>query len=235
MKITYWSDYACPYCYIAETRLHKALAQLGIADTVEIEMKSFELDPAAARHSVGATVDRFAKKYGLSHEGAARKIQMIETLGKAEGIDFRYASTLYTNTFDAHRLTKFAFAKGDKTAYQAVITGLFDAYFTKNQELTNRETLLDVAYHAGLDKAEVIAMLDSEQYSAEVRNDEHQAHANGVYSVPFFVLNNEYSVTGANSTQGFVQVLTQILQDNQAEKPTENQADSGAMCGVDGC
>ena len=26
MKITYWSDYACPYCYIGEARLKKVLA-----------------------------------------------------------------------------------------------------------------------------------------------------------------------------------------------------------------
>ena len=27
MKITYWSDYACPYCYIGEARMKKALEE----------------------------------------------------------------------------------------------------------------------------------------------------------------------------------------------------------------
>ena len=70
MKITYWSDFACPYCYIGETYLKQAIAELGIADQVEVEMKAFELDPNASKEYTGTTVERFAKKYGLSIQGA---------------------------------------------------------------------------------------------------------------------------------------------------------------------
>lgn len=45
MKIELWSDYACPFCYIGEKRLEKALAEIDGGDKVEIEFKSFELDP----------------------------------------------------------------------------------------------------------------------------------------------------------------------------------------------
>ena len=53
MKITYWSDYACPYCYIGETYLKQAIADLGIGDQVEVEMKAFELDPDACKEYAG--------------------------------------------------------------------------------------------------------------------------------------------------------------------------------------
>ena len=56
MKITYWSDYACPYCYIGETYLKQAIADLGIGYQVEVEMKAFELDPGASKEYTGATV-----------------------------------------------------------------------------------------------------------------------------------------------------------------------------------
>ena len=49
MKIELWSDYACPFCYIGEKRLEKALAEIDGGDKVEIEFKSFELDPYASR------------------------------------------------------------------------------------------------------------------------------------------------------------------------------------------
>ena len=29
MKIEIWSDYACPFCYIGEKRLARALAEVG--------------------------------------------------------------------------------------------------------------------------------------------------------------------------------------------------------------
>ena len=60
MKIELWSDYACPFCYIGEKRLEKALAEIDGGDKVEIEFKSFELDPYASREVVSSTVDRFA-------------------------------------------------------------------------------------------------------------------------------------------------------------------------------
>lgn len=84
MKIIYWSDYACPYCYIGETRLKKAIATLGIEDKIEIEMKRFELDPTAPEQVVSSTTQRFANKYGLSEEMAASKIAKISELGKQD-------------------------------------------------------------------------------------------------------------------------------------------------------
>ena len=71
MEIVYWSDYACPYCYIGETHMKTALQELSLTDKVKIEMKAFELDPFASKEYTGTTVDRFARKYGLSTEAAA--------------------------------------------------------------------------------------------------------------------------------------------------------------------
>ena len=98
MKIELWSDYACPFCYIGEKRLEKALAEIDGGDKVEIEFKSFELDPYASREVVSSTVDRFAAKYYLSKEKAAERIEAISRMGRSEGIDFRYVSCLlYTS------------------------------------------------------------------------------------------------------------------------------------------
>lgn len=44
--IRVWSDFTCPFCYIAETRLRKVMSELGDTD-IRIELKAFELDPSA--------------------------------------------------------------------------------------------------------------------------------------------------------------------------------------------
>jgi len=85
MKVTYWSDYACPYCYIGETRLNNAIASLGLGGDVEVEMRAFELNPDAPREVVGPTLDRFAAKYGLTEEAAAERIEGISQMGRDEG------------------------------------------------------------------------------------------------------------------------------------------------------
>lgn len=58
MKVMYWSDYACPYCYIGKTHLKKAIENLGLEDQVDVEMLAFELDPKASKEYTGITVDR---------------------------------------------------------------------------------------------------------------------------------------------------------------------------------
>ena len=57
MKITYWSDFACPYCYIGEERLLKAIKRLGMENDIELEMKSYELDPNAPKESTGTMAE----------------------------------------------------------------------------------------------------------------------------------------------------------------------------------
>lgn len=136
MKIEIWSDYACPFCYIGEKRLERALAELGDT-TVSVEFRSFELDPTAGREVTSSTPKRFALKYGLSLDAAQERIEQISLMGRREGIDFRYSTTRYTNTFDALRLTKYAQEHG----HDEIIGKLFDAYFTKNLELSDRAVL----------------------------------------------------------------------------------------------
>lgn len=131
MNIEYWSDYACPYCYIGETRLKKAIEGMGLGEDVQLTMRAFELDPTAAPEVVSDTASRFARKYGLTVDEAKERIEGISELGCAEGIDFRYANTQYSNTFDAHRLTKYAHsvdntAELSRSIHEKVLTLLDD-------------------------------------------------------------------------------------------------------------
>jgi len=77
LNIVYWSDYACPYCYIGEKRLESVLKDMKIDDMVTLKMKSFELNPNASSKVESKTDERFAKKYGLSLQGARNKIEHI--------------------------------------------------------------------------------------------------------------------------------------------------------------
>jgi len=221
MKIEIWSDYACPFCYIGEKRLEKALAAIP-EKNIEVIFKSFELDPAAPKNVTSNTVDRFAEKYGLTKTEAAEHIEQISEMGRAEGIEFNYASTLYTNTFDALRLTKFAQEKG----HNEIISKLFDAYFTKNLELSNFDVLKKIAAECGLDSAEVENFLNSDKYAAEVRADEMQAARYGIHGVPFFIVGEKYTLSGAQPAK----ILQQAIEDYLAENSLD-----GMTCGADGC
>ena len=230
MKITYWSDYACPYCYIGEARLKKALAGVPELQNAEIEMKSFQLDPTAGEHAAGDTQTRFAKKYRISFDAAGQQIEMISRMGRDEGIDFRYATTRFTNTMDAHRLTKLAKSKGDAALAERVIEALFDAYFTQNRELADHALLQKVGEDCGLDAGEVREVLASDKFRDEVLMDEREAAARGIYGVPYFLINGKYTVSGAPNTEGLKAALKKIAAEEAAA-----QISSGMQCGPDGC
>ena len=229
MKITYWSDYACPYCYIGEARLKKAIADIPELKDVEIEMKAFQLDPSAGEHAAEDTQTRFAHKYGISMQEAGETIEHISQMGIAEGLDFKYATTLFTNTMDAHRLTKLAQSKNDPELAEKIIEALFKAYFTDNKELADKELLQKIGEDAGLDAEEVKEVLSSDKYKDEVLLDEREAARYGIHAVPFFVV-GQYGISGAQSVDGMKAAIMKVMEES-AEAVTEQ----GMSCGPDGC
>lgn len=227
MKVTYWSDYACPYCYIGETRMHNAIEALGQdGDRITLEMKSFELNPEAAKEYTGPTIDRFARKYGLTREQAEQRVEGISELGRAEGLDFRYATTRHSNTRDAHRLTKLAQALGND-AFEELC---YKAYFTDNLVLSDHGVLREIAKEAGLPEADVARVLESNEYEDAVIADELQAQQLGVQGVPFFVIDDKYAIAGCFPTDQMEQALRQALNESIQEGTAQ-----GASCGINGC
>ncbi|MBQ8161615.1 MAG: DsbA family oxidoreductase [Clostridia bacterium] len=229
MNITYWSDYACPYCYIGETYLKKAIHNLGMDNEILVDMKAFELDPGASKEYTGPTVDRFAKKYGLSLQGARKRIDGISQMGRDAGLDFRYAETRYTNTFDAHRLTRLARQSGDRDLTDRLSERLYRAYFSEGLELSSHDVLLRIAAEEGMDREKVQRLLDSDQFAMDVRLDEREAERCGVHCVPYFVLNGRLAIPGAMPVESMEEAIREALEDDH-QTPKE-----GMTCGPDGC
>lgn len=221
MTIEIWSDYACPFCYIGEAHLSKALRELDDKN-IAVEFKSFELDPSADVKVVSSTAERFAEKYAMSLTAATERIEEISRMGRDAGLDFKYLTTRYTNTFDAHRLTKFAQSKGR----DEIVIKLFDAYFTKNLELANFAVLKKIAAECGLDGREVDDILTGDSYAEDVRADELTAARLGIHAVPYFVIGNKYGLSGAQPVEILKQAITDALTDENF---------GGMACGVDGC
>lgn len=229
MKITYWSDFACPYCYIGNTRLKKAIEELGLKDDIEFDIHAFELDQNAPRDVHSTTVERFALKYGLSISDAQKQVDEISGLGIREGIDFKYATTLYTNTRDSHRLMKLAESKNNPDLTHKLSNLLFDAYFTQNLKLADHDVLLDIGLKAGLDEGEIRDVLSSNLYNSEVEDDERIALENGIHAVPFYLIDEKYSIPGALSYDDFKSVLTQV---NESIEDKDTDSCINGVCNI---
>ncbi len=213
MKIEIWSDYACPFCYIGKRRLEQALEQFAHKNEVEVEFKSFELDPEAPVNSEQSNVERLARKYQMSIEEVKQMGVGITEQAKEVGLTFHFDDIVTTNTFDAHRLTQFAKTKQkDKELTEK----LLHAYFTETKHLGDHATLADIAEQVGIERAEALTVLeDNQAFANEVRDDQRMAKQIGIQGVPFFVINGKYALSGAQSTDTFLSALEKVWQEQQ--------------------
>lgn len=203
IKIDYWTDYICPFCYIGETRLWKAIQELGLENQVEIRIRAFELEPSAPQEAEGTVSELMAQKYYISVEEAKKRIDRITQVGHDEGLDMRYATARITSTRSAHRLIKLAQRHQDTELVHRLSRLLFQAFFTQNQQLSHADVLLGAALQAGLDEAEVKALLASNQFEDEVLADEREMYRQGIAGVPYFDINDWSIIRGAQPLEAF--------------------------------
>ncbi len=173
--------------------------------------------------------ESLAKKYGMSIAQAKANIQNVVGMAKEVGLDYQMDTLILTNTFDAHRLTIFAKTKG---LMKEMTERILYAYFTESKHIGDHETLIELAVEVGLDREEVQNMLASDEMADAVRQDQQTARQYGISSVPFFLINKKYALTGAQPTETFVQAFQKIIAEDKLVV-LNNQ--DGLNCDDDGC
>jgi predicted DsbA family dithiol-disulfide isomerase len=205
MKVEIWSDIMCPFCYIGKRRFEKALSQFPGADNVEIEWKSFQLNPEM-KTDTNKNINQYLaeiKNWSLSQ--AQEMNDRVALMAKDEGLHYDFNKAIVANSFDAHRLIQYAktLKKGDEAEER-----LFKAYFTEGKNISDRSVLIDLAEDIGLNKNEAEDVLKNDKFTENVNDDILEAAKIGVTGVPFFVFNRKYAVSGAQEAETFLDVLT---------------------------
>jgi predicted DsbA family dithiol-disulfide isomerase len=215
LRIDVWSDLVCPWCAIGSRRLERALEQFPHRDQVEVFWHAFELDPSAPRVQEGDHIDHLATKYGRPRAQAQMMIQRVIDLAAQDGLTLNLLQARAGNTFDGHRLLQLAAARGLEPA---VRERFFRGYMTEGEPIGDPAVLARLATEAGLDPDEVQAVLGSDEYAQDVRDDEAAASAIGIGGVPFFILGGRVGVSGAQPVEIFSRALTQAWDKQQSEE-----------------
>ncbi|WP_043930791.1 DsbA family oxidoreductase [Bacillus sp. EB01] len=233
MKIEVWSDFVCPFCYIGKRRLEAALEQFAHSDKITIEHKSYQLDPNA-RHIPGKNFyETFSELKGLPLNQTIAMNQQVAQQAKTVGLNYKFDTMKYTNTFDAQRIAKLAEQKGKGIE---VTERFLHAYFTESRLLSDHETLIELAIESGLERSEVEEVLSTNRFAKDVRNDIDEARQIGVRGVPFFVLNDKYALSGAQPAEVLLQALEKVWEEEK-DRPVQkiHGTSSGTDFCVDGC
>jgi len=205
LKIDIVSDVACPWCIIGYSSLQAAIKELDQA--VEITWKPFELNPDMPLEGQ-SYADYSRIKYHRTKEQAQANVQNVAQRGLEAGYEFKFTEdTRIYNTFDAHRLLFWAKEFGLQTQLKLA---LFDLNFKEGGNLSSHEALLKCAEAVGLDRDVAKTVLEQSLYADEVREEISWAHKNGIHSVPTFLFNDKYMVSGGQSKDTFVNFLEQM-------------------------
>lgn len=212
MRVEVWSDVVCPWCYIGKRRFEKAVEQSGFAGEVEVTWRSFELDSSASKFdpTESSRVDmaaRLARKYRMSEDQARESIANITSLASREGLDYHLDQAKQGNSFDAHRLIQLA---GIHALGSAMKERLLRAYFVESRDISDQDTLVELGTEVGLERDEIREMYASDYMASNVRGDEERAGQLGISGVPFFVFEDKYGVSGAQSVDVFLEVLRKV-------------------------
>lgn len=230
MNVQIWSDIRCPFCYIGKKKFESALEKFPHKDDISVTWKSFQLDPSLKTAPDVSPKEHFANQKGISIQQVEGMYQQVLNAAKDVDLNFNLEKSVVANSFNAHRLIQLAKTKGLGNEMEEE---MFKAHFIDGKNIDDVESLMESGISIGLDKEEVKKVLASDAFSKEVETDEAEARSIGVTGVPFFVLNNKYAVSGAQSSETFLQALTQAWKEFDQEK-SPLIITEGESCKADG-
>jgi predicted DsbA family dithiol-disulfide isomerase len=232
MKIEIWSDIVCPFCYIGKRKFENALDQFAHKNEVQVEWKSFQLNPEMQTDKNKNIYQYLAERKGWSVEQSRNIHEQMARTAKEVGLNYNFDKAVPANTFNAHRLIHLA-AKYD--LQNEAEERLFSAYFTEGKNIDDKEILERLGIRIGLPEEEIRNILETDAYAYEVTMDEAEAQQLGVRGVPFFVIDSKYAVSGAQPSETFLKALQHAWKEYEKEKiiSSVNTAD-GATCSKDG-
>jgi len=213
LQIDIVSDVVCPWCAIGYGNLTQALDQLSESISAKIEWHPFQLNPYMGKEGQDIN-EHLEEKYGLTEAQLKENKQRIKDVGKQAGVEFTFEqrARIY-NTLDCHVLLHYAQEQGKQTELKLA---LFKAYFSDGKDVSDQAVLVSVAESVGLDPIASQAVLNDDDYQKAVKDEESKYKSMGISSVPAFIINNKYLISGGQPVDSFLQTLKEISEKEES-------------------
>ncbi|NCT92506.1 DsbA family oxidoreductase [Cellulomonas sp. APG4] len=216
VSVHVWSDIACPWCFLGKRRFEKAVAATGV--DVQVEYHSYQLAPETPVDFEGSELDFLVQHKGISADQVRQMHAQMTELGAGEGLRYDFATTVQTNTALAHQALHHAKAHGLQAE---LVERLFAAHFEEGRHVGRVDDLVELGEDVGLEGSALREALEEGRHADAVEQDVAAAHGLGVRGVPFYVLDERYGVSGAQSPEVFASALQRVLDDRTARVGAE--------------
>ena len=196
LKVTVYSDYICPFCYVGKRLADRLEARFGI----EAEWKGFEIHPEIPRG--GCDYESLGFSGGMADALLSRIMSLADEVGLHVVPPKRIP-----NSRLALEVAEFAKENG---RFRECHEAIFRAYWQEGVDIGDRERLLEIAASAGLDRGELEAYLMSGQAEAKLNESLSEVLDRGIDGVPTFIIGGR-KVVGAQPFEVLEKVVEEEL------------------------
>lgn len=205
LKIDVVSDISCPWCFVGKKHMEEAISKLPDYE-VEVNWHPFQLDPSIPDEGQDA-IEHFSNKFG-SFEKFKELSKRVVAAGDKAGISFAFQKIeKIPNTLKMHQLLNIA---GKEGIGPEVKEAHFKAYFEQGKDLTNDITLCEIMAGFGWATSKTMAIIYDKNIANAVNIEIGYYKRLGVNGVPFFIVNDKYTLSGAQPPHVFVDALKSI-------------------------
>mgnify|MGYP000209194659 CR=1 FL=1 len=194
-KLTIFSDYICPWCYVGQGVVEKLKEEYN----VDVEWRPFYLYWDVPLE--GAELPDYVKRARAN--GSEERLQAIAS---SYGMDFQSTARIY-NTRLAHEATEYAREHGAANEFHKT---LFRKVYAEGYDPSKWDVLRATAEEVGLNADEMQPRLENGHYTEYVAEQVRWAQQVGVSGVPTYVIDDRYAIVGAQPYEAFKNALTQI-------------------------
>jgi predicted DsbA family dithiol-disulfide isomerase len=217
VDVQIWSDVMCPWCAIGSAQYAKALKELAGEIEVTTRWMPFELNPDLPPEGKDQQ-KHLAEVYRRSSEEVAAMRAQMQARAQEAGFAMEWTgegeepAAWMWNTFEPHKLLRWALAVHGPEAQDRLSQALFRAHFQQRRAIGQREVLLAIAAEEGFDRAEAGAALEDEALAIATRIEERRGLEMGINSVPSFIINGRYQIPGAQEPEVYAAALRRVAE-----------------------
>ena len=199
VKAVFYYDYACPFCFLAATRLRGLAAEFPL----EMEWRGVEIHPERPPE-------------GKRRKNAERTARIARTLAEAAGEDGADVSLpgFVANSRLCLEGAEFAKSEGRFGEFHE---GCYEAYFGEGKNIGNIDTVVEIGGKAGLGEADLREALEKRTFSEKIEDNMKSARENLVLGVPTLYVNG-MRIHGTQSRETYRKLVRKELERTRSRR-----------------
>lgn len=223
MHIDIWSALDCPWSYLGVRHLRRALAQFTYEAETTVRLHAYFLNPELTGALEESEAAYLARTKGMPIAEVESVLSSLTKLAGAEGIRFDWDSVVVAGTTNAHRLVCLArdidlendSTCGAHTLELRMHEALQRARFEMGADLSNPETLINIAQDFGIEGGRAASALEDQEFASQVFSDFQIGVQMGIGAVPVFLFDNRFVLEGCQPTAAFANALATAYKEGQ--------------------